>query len=319
MKPQQNTIDTPLGPLPYTEHVFVPTFVQALMTQKVFGHTAGDYSVTQLLDDPRCALLEQLHPECGATGPERRMPLIMGRALHEFFENHIHDPTFVKEHTFMEAITVATDQGPLPKILTGTPDLIQFREADGHIAIYDFKTWSVHKWRRRDFSTAMMQLSIYAHLLRTKRQSADISLSLLVFLKDWNVRDFAIAGPENYPANDILLINFKPFEDHTITAFLTERITLFESYVASPESSWPDAPMEATWSEPEAYRVYKNDSTRAIRGGVFRIGPTMTESEAADAAKQAACKAEVADPKSTFRVVKCNSDQIGRASCRERV
>ncbi len=229
----------------------------------------GDYSVTELLDAPRCARLKQEHPEV-ETDAENLIHSVLGTAMHVYFDTHLEKST---PGLYTEVPMSVKVDG---KTVTGTFDELLLTNT--HMFITDLKNWNVFKWMAGEWSKVYWQLNYYHYMLAHDPEvkalfspNKQTVLRVVILFKDWNKRDADI-HKDKYPPQRGVTVFFKPLPLPEVKKHLKARLNAHRALESVPEPEWPDAPADKVWQKCTAIKVYKKDNPKkAINGGVFSL------------------------------------------------
>ena len=129
----------------------LPAFLQDILSANTHV-VPGDYSVTELLDAPRCVLLRRLHPGVDEQTPASQVPRLAGTALHSYLAARL-PAAFTTEELLLHRID------SLDASLSGTVDAYSIAK-DGTCTILDFKHRKANAWTYRRFEDVVWQLNL---------------------------------------------------------------------------------------------------------------------------------------------------------------
>ncbi len=264
----------------------VPYFYEQVLTESAY-EKKGDFSVTELLDDPRCAKIRTLAPEREGQDPSKLVHSTVGTAIHQYFQSKVKAPEVMLEHRML------VRPFPYPNVLiSGTADAIRMptvKDTDKRVIVYDIKNCKVYKWMQMDFENFYWQLSIYAFLFASTSFTAPsychekMLCKVVMFFMDWNKKEAAI-HKDRYPPSVCTTLTFQPAPKATLEAFLLGRISSHLTLQNRPEPEWPDADPTKVWQRIQGYRVYKKENLdRAVNGGAFLLDSPQEALEQATA------------------------------------
>lgn len=239
-------------------------FVDVVMTDDHI--TRGEYSVTELIDDPRCVALRKQHPELTKSADER-LHSMFGKALHKYFETRLKPPkagvTLYTEYPLQTEFEGHT--------ISGTCDEIM--QSDQTLIIGDIKNRTVFKYMEQDFTDVYWQMQIYRYMYTQtlRRTLPNMWVRCIMFFKDRNRRDASIKSPAIYPPSRGIQLNFPVLDDHKVEKYLHSRLNKHLNIRGLDEPDWPDADPHHTWQKIVAYKILKKGGKRAVKGGVFNV------------------------------------------------
>lgn len=240
----------------------------------------GDFSVTQLLDHPRCVLLKRMYPDMVLDDVSGLVSSTAGKALHHWFEIKLRG-----ENVFTEQQVMI----PVPECgvtVSGTADIVELIDTDPvRCIVSDLKHHKTWRWVSGDFTRLVWQLNLY-YLGLTHRYPGIVGRTILRGLMpftDWNRLDAARLGTR-YPEKPFMVLETRPLPVRHIAGFVRDRVRRLLDFQGRPEVLWPDAGEEDVWQRTEAVKVYKRGGSRAVSGGVFKPGDYDTREQATAAA-----------------------------------
>jgi len=226
----------------------------------------GDFSVTQLLDHPRCVLLRRMYPDMVMDDVSTLVSSTAGKAMHHWFEIKLAD-----KHLFTEQ----TVRIPVPRYgvtVSGIVDMVEFVEgAPDRCIVSDLKHWKTWHWVAGDFTRLVWQLNLY-YLGLTHRYPGIVDRTVLrglIPFTDWNRLD-ALRHGTRYPEKPFMILETRPMPIERIREFVRIKVRALLNLQGKPEICWPDADPDDVWQRTEAVKVYKKGGARAVSGGVFR-------------------------------------------------
>jgi len=269
--------------------------------------THGKYSVTELLDHPRCTALRKIHPDLKLDDPTKMAHAMNGTAVHAYWEKLLTQKC--------NPACIQCEVAVFFKIndidISGSIDIIHRKSIDlliNETTIIDIKNWTSYKWMQKDMADVIDQLNsyYYGYYLGKSPYNHQVKLGLLVFIRDWHR---GASHRKNYPPSSLMYLEFAPKPMEKIKENITKRVKLFEDYKNVNIDDYPDADDKATWSRLEAYRVYKVGGNNAIRGGVFRPEDYESNVECLAATEEKMNATQLANPKEEYYFKECNTER----------
>lgn len=207
--------------------------------------TPMHYSATELLKPIKETVLWRRYYDIITQDVSELLPAIFGTAF----------------HTMLEGASTGDNEHRVSYEICGVRLSGQYDRVDNHV-LYDYKTTSVGKFMRGDFSDYKKQGLIYAWLLRKNGVYIE-KMVFYMFLKDYKPSSWQA----NYPD-----VGFQIWE-HYITSqdikeietYITERIELLERYKDTPDNELPMPTHEESWYTGDKYAAMKNGQSRALK------------------------------------------------------
>jgi len=246
--------------------------------------TRGDFSVTQILEDPRCIVLKKEHPECVAEDAAKQVKAFIGTAVHNLIEKRVTAlmDENMKNCTFIEQPLHISMNGFK---ISGTADMVHVHKDPFNnqtLMITDWKNWGTTKYMLQDFSTAYWQLQIYSlmarHMKIIEDNNADKFIRIVAIFSDWSKRSLMQFG-DKYPQHQMIALQWHMLPEDRIIEFMSNKLDKIQAYQNMREEDRPDADSRSIWDGLKAVRVMKPDGKRAISGGVFEAKPGISEEE----------------------------------------
>ena len=225
------------------------------------------YSVTTILNPTRQVILSRRYGEEITQDVSNMIWMLFGTALHTVLENAQEGENQFKEEYLKQHLDIL-DKELKGYYLSGKADLLDVAEKE----MTDYKTTSVYKIIKKDYTDWKKQLLIYSWLF--KQIGFDIDKAKIVaLLKDWSTK---AKIDKSYPQLQVQVIKFKftkkDFEE--IEKFI---ISKFKELKANENVSDKDLPMctsEERWNTGNKYAVKKKKNKRADR-----VYDTLKEAE----------------------------------------
>jgi hypothetical protein len=231
----------------------LPEFVVDALTYSDYSRGDSDISVTQLIDSPRIAQLQQQHAGEQSRDAVDFVWSRFGTSVHTMFEESLKatgSDVITEERLFTET------QGWK---LSGAIDAQEV--ADDGVTISDFKVTSV--WSVVfDKSSWHKQLNVYAYLVRKAKGQSVKKIQIVALLRDW-VRRKAEQGGD-YPSAPIVVIDIPLWNDEQQDAYVESQIKMHI------EATNTDQPLifctsEEMWEKATVYAVMKKGRKSAVR------------------------------------------------------
>ncbi|MBT7185793.1 hypothetical protein HN911_00465 [Candidatus Bathyarchaeota archaeon] len=253
---RKHTVDIPGAP-PLTLSSDTPDYIAAVLNLDV--HTvSGDFSVTELLQPPRCVLVKREHPELKEQKPGSRVSCTSGKALHHYFAEHLSDD-FTAEELHCSEIP------GLNAKLSGTIDAYRLSE-DGSCLILDLKHQKPWVWVNRKFENVVWQLNMYYYLLSRKHPEiiGKTKLSAQFLFTDYN-RIEAGGNRDRYPPEQAMNFTTESMEIEQIEAFIKKRLGRLLELREKAEEEWPDPSPEEVFQSGAIFKVFREGGQRATK------------------------------------------------------
>ena len=278
---------------PITVSTTIPLEVQRAL--QINEHVRrGDWSVTELLDNPRCARLKRMFPEEKREDPATLVSAFIGSASHERLQRFTDKQDHMDTVTTEDPLLITTKDN---RTVSGSCDFDKVHVMENgvvHLTIRDYKHWKTFKWGDDKWDDVFWQLQFYFLMKATQLRKNGVALNwtdepvgllqaTIIFL-DWNKRDAAVRRAD-YPPTSVVTLEFKPLPLQAIANKMRERINAHAALENVPEDQWPDATPEDVWNKLDAVKVYKPGSDRACAGGVFEPSKCGGNDMAMEAAK----------------------------------
>lgn len=204
-----------------------------------------DISVTSLLKPPQIVALEKRHEEEITEDVSDRIWSLLGQTIHGILERA--DETAISERRLY------VDVGGWR--VGGKMDRFVLKEG----LLQDYKFTSVYKVRDGVPLEFAQQLNIYAYLLRKNGDEVK-KLEIVAILRDWSKN--AAAREDNYPPNQVVVLDVPIIPDAEVEAFIKERVALHQAAAAG---NIEPCSKEDRWAKDDVYAVMKKGQKRAVR------------------------------------------------------
>lgn len=167
-------------------------------------------------------------------------------------------------HTMMEGVTTADAEERIEVEISPGVYLTGRYDKFKNFELHDYKTTSVGKWQRGDFSEYKRQGLMYAWLLRKNGVYVEKCV-FHMFLKDHSLS--RASRSDNYPdvAYQTYEFNVTSTDLTEIEKYITERIALIESLLDVPDNQLPMPTHDESWYTGDKYAVMKNGGSRAVK------------------------------------------------------
>ena len=218
---------------------------QALMNfcaDDQYSRGDADYSVTDLLEEPRIVQLKRRHPDFAEHDPYENPWAYIGTMVHSALEQYAPDDQISEERIFTEIDGVK---------ISGAID-VQKPLGDNLIDIGDYKTTTVYSLN--DTAKWEQQLNIYAWLVERKKGMKVRDLLIYAFLRDWKIS--MSEKMRNYPTTPGVTIKMTPWSHEDREEFVRERISAHRSCEDLEDDELPACSHGNRWPSGSAYVVH---------------------------------------------------------------
>jgi len=201
------------------------------------------YSVTELLKPTRTIALRRLNPEGVESDVASKIPAMLGTAVHSLLEKTAAEGSWTETHLSIKMGEVE---------ITGIIDCIDPQSEE----IIDWKTTTVSKIRRNDFTEWYIQGAAYAYLLWKSEGIRARDIRFVAIVKDWS------PSKKNQPCGPIYEWKYQ-MEDTDyiyIEDWLRGRIDAIEKALATKDL--PECSHEEMWYSGDQFAVYKNPENK---------------------------------------------------------
>lgn len=225
-------------------------FVSVLQKDEQFA--PNEIRVTQLLKGVCETVLERRHGDEIERDAADMVWLLFGTAVHSILEQADEESNQLKEVRLREQVG--------DYVLTGRFDLYD----ESKKRITDYKTCSVWKVAKADFSDWRRQTLIYAWMLR--RQGFEVeSAEVIAFMKDHSKAKAKFDG--SYPQFPVekIVFHFKEKDFEEIEEFINTRIYMIAFRENMKEEDLPPCEDEERYHNPDKWAVMKNGRKSAVK------------------------------------------------------
>jgi hypothetical protein len=216
------------------------------------GHRKGDYSVTEILNDPCYIWLNRRHSDEIEEDVTDRFWAMCGTAIHEVLAKNEDKDSLQEEYLKLEI-----EQPTGNKTLTGSADIYK----GGTISDYKFTSvWSIiyksmfEKWEQ--------QLNCYAYMYR-KNGFEVKELQVVALLKDWSKAK--ASNDANYPQCQVAVVDLPLWDEKDQKEFIEQRIRIIESHKDVPDNEIPACFPQNRWQTETKYAVMKEGRKSAVK------------------------------------------------------
>lgn len=223
-------------------------FVRAVTPK--YHNEKGSYSATTLLKGTKEILLTERHWENISIDCSDMVNAILGTAFHSVMEEN-------SDKKFTE-VSVNTEVSGIK--VTGKVDLYD----EDNKTVYDWKTASVWKVIKGDFSDWRKQGLIYAYLLKLAGHEVN-KCSFIVSLKDFSPTKSETDA--SYPRSAVYVYSFDVTDNELdeIKSFIESKIENIKMYLSSDDDSIVPCSSEERWAEPPKFAVMKSGRKTAVK------------------------------------------------------
>ncbi len=234
-----------------TNNIRLPkAFVEAVSVER--HNKPGNYSATTLNKGVKEILLQERHWNELTVDAADNVWAIFGTAVHKIFESQRTSNSCFTEEKFN--IPVSNSH------VTGQIDLYDMEKG----IITDWKTASVYKVMKGDFSDWHRQGMVYAWLL--KQSGLDVhKCSFIALLKDHSKTK--AKTDSSYPQSPVYVYEFEvtPEELELTGERITAKIKEIEVAIWQEDDDIPPCTPEERWADGDKWAVMKNGRKSAIR------------------------------------------------------
>jgi hypothetical protein len=254
-----------------------PASLVAFAQAKHYDAAGSTYTVTQLIDSPRLRILRSRYHDRIEEDAYDVVFRLIGTSIHHIAEQ------FSGGGEAEERVFLRMEVGGKKITVSGAMDL-QTRE-DGGIVIGDYKFTSVgaakypEKYER--------QLNLYAHIIKTVKNTPVSRLEVYAILKDWNWR--RAQTDSEYPQSPGITIPVRLWSDEEQLEFFTDRVAV---HVAADDGLSHDdghgeglvkCTEDEQWRSPSKWAVMskkRDQRAKTGRGRAVSVVDTKPEAEA---------------------------------------
>ena len=216
-------------------------------------HRKADISVTELINPVRQYWLKQRHWDEIEEDVSDMFWALLGTAFHLLMEQGADRNTLVEEYLVANVAGME---------LSGTVDLYSNNTIG---MIQDWKTTSVYKILKGDFSDWEKQLNVYAYLFKLHGFDVD-KLEALAALKDFSKPKSR--REKKYPPAPLIAIPLPLWDNKITTDYIQKRIQLMKQAKDLPDDKLPLCSDEERWATPDIYAVMKKGRKSAINARI---------------------------------------------------
>ena len=234
-----------------TNHYNLPQVIVDIAMRDMRTPEPQHYSATELLKPIKETVLWRRYYDIITQDVSELLPAIYGTAF----------------HTMLEGASTGDNENRISHEICGVRLSGQYDRVENYV-LYDYKTTTVGKFTRGDFSDYKKQGLIYAWLLRKNGVYIE-KMVFYMFLKDFK--------PSRYSVD----VGFQIWEHYItsqdlieIEAYIMERIELLERYKDTPDNELPMPTLDESWYTGDKYAAMKNGQSRAIK-----LYDTMAEAQ----------------------------------------
>ena len=204
----------------------------------------ADFSVTQLIEEPRIVAFNERYPELIVIDPYESPWLFIGQMLHGVLEDHSPDNEISEERIHLTVDGVK---------LSGAMD-VQFDEVK--VQIRDYKLTSVYSLN--DTTKWEQQLNLYAFLVEEKYPDKEVTdLMIHAFLRDWRIGQSEVI--KGYPKTSAVNVSLPLWDAHKREAYVREKIAIHSACVPLSDDDLPECSHEARWPSGTLWELITED------------------------------------------------------------
>lgn len=222
---------------------------------------AGDYSMTQILKDPTEVILAKRYGDLIKRDVSDMVNILIGNGIHKMLEDAA-EYSIETEKELLVDINGVT--------VSGICDVFNQHTK----TIEDYKTCSVYKVMKKDYTDWERQLNGYAYMLTDMGYKVR-NLFIIAIMKDWSKSKVG-SSPE-YPETQIVVIPIELWDYEKQKEFMETRIADIIEIEGVEDKDLTGC--EDKWAKPVVYKVFKEGAKRSS-------GNFNTEEEAQSFAKQ---------------------------------
>jgi len=218
------------------------------------NHKSADYSVTQILKDPKEILLTKRHQHEVDEDASEKIWALFGTAVHSVLERQRNENCLVEEYLTTEV------HG---KKVSGTLDLYQDK------TIQDYKTVSV--WGivyKSQYKKWEEQLNCYAYMLR--EQGFDVEkIQVVAIIRDWQ-KSKSKFDP-TYPQSQVVTIDLPLWaevstdDEMNAKDFISMKVREIEKRIDLADDEIEPCLPESRWKRPDVYKCIKGTNKKSSR------------------------------------------------------
>ena len=201
----------------------------------------SDYSVTDLLEEPRIVALKKMYPDIGVEDPYENPWKYIGTMFHSILEEYSPDDELSEERIFSEVDGVK---------ISGAMD-VQIIDEEGNVSIGDYKTTSV--FSLKDVDKWEKQLNLYRWLVEREKGLTVTKLTIYAFLRDWKIS--MSEKIRDYPPTPGITVDIDLWHKHRVEDFVRFRIDQHEQCEGLAEPKLPHCTHHGRWPSGTLYTV----------------------------------------------------------------
>jgi hypothetical protein len=206
----------------------------------------ADYSVTDLLEEPRIVQLKRRHPDFAEHDPYENPWAYIGTMVHSALEQYAPEDQISEERIFTEIDGVR---------ISGAVD-VQTPVGDNLIDVGDYKTTTVYSLS--DTAKWEQQLNVYAFLIERETQRKVRDLLIYAFLRDWKIS--MSEKTRNYPTTPGVTIKMTPWSQEDREEFVMERIEIHRACENLEDDDLPPCSHDNRWPSGSMYVAHDMSS-----------------------------------------------------------
>ena len=207
----------------------------------------ADYSVTELIDEPRIVALSKRYPEMIINDPMENPWMYISSIFHELMESNSPDDEVAEQRLFAEVDGT---------VISGAMD-VQKNSDDG-VIIGDYKMTSVMSIK--DTSKWEEQLNLSAYLVETCTDKKVVGLQIYAFLRDWKIT--MSERVRDYPATPGMTIDIKLWDREEREDFAKYRVFLHKKCEEMSDDDLPACSHTGRWPTGTLYSVTNLDDKK---------------------------------------------------------
>lgn len=272
------------------------TIYQAI--KKDFHITAGDISVSQLIDAPQIRVLKKLHRNELKQDVSDMIAALVGTSSHAILEQALYDNRIQKSfdevrnyfidkknntHEASELQHINTQLGFIDSVIAyefpDQPEARYISERTLHITVdgmtisgtfdlydkttfklQDYKTCSTWAYMFPDSKTSWQaQLNVYAYMMRENGYDVR-EASIVAIFKDWSKSK--VVQNADYPKQPVVEIPIKLYTHEKIGEYIKERVRLHKQAEAG---NIPECTSKERWGKADMWAVMVKGAKRALK------------------------------------------------------
>ena len=236
-----------------------------------YSKGGADYSVTELIEEPRIVQLKRRYPELDIRDPYEDPWLFIGQMFHKLMEMNSPEDE-ISERRFFNRCTPESESEH--KIISGAIDVIKIRKTEdaAFVTLGDYKVTSAFSLKDIEKPPVKweQQLNLYAYLFEEYASSSGVSmypnlvidLEIYAFLRDWRIT--VSEKVDSYPRRPGVTVPIPLWPYDERKAYMDERLTLQVESEKLEDDDLPECSDEAVWPSGTRYRI------SSLRNGVMK-------------------------------------------------